>query len=81
MIAANLANFFCWSALINFGILLLWLVIFSLRRESIYKMHGKMFGVSKEQLVCANYTLFGLFKIFIFFFNLVPLLALKLMGG
>ena len=44
----------------------------------IYMTHQKWFDLSVQQFDVVNYCGMGLFKMFIFVFNLVPYLALRL---
>jgi hypothetical protein len=49
-----------------------------LAHDWIYMTHQKWFDLSVQQFDVVNYCGMGLFKMFIFVFNLVPYLALRL---
>ena len=71
-----LRNFLQWCTLLNVGILLIWFGGFVFAHESIQELHGKWFRLSHEQFDAIHYAGMALFKIGIWLFNLVPLLAL-----
>ncbi len=71
-----LRHFLQWCTLLNFGILLMWFGGFVFARESIRELHGRWFRLSDEQFDLIHYAGMALFKIGIWLFNLVPLLAL-----
>ena len=73
-----LSSFFFWSLVINVGILLLYVVVYVGWHDLIYRMHGKLFGLSRETLNAVHYSLMAAYKIVIIVFNLVPYLALRL---
>ena len=72
-------NFFYWCSVINFGMMLVSLVFVLTAKEMVYKMHGKLFNLTKECLSQEIYHFLGIYKIFFIVFNLVPFIALKLM--
>ena len=74
MIRAALA----WSTVINMALLLWWLLILMLAHDWVYRIHSKWFKLSRESFDTIHYAGIGLFKICIFFFNLVPYLALRI---
>lgn len=69
-----------WSFIINMGFMFLWFFFFMLARSWAYKIHGKLFRISEERFNTINYTLMGFYKIFVFFFNLVPYIALNIIA-
>ena len=71
---------FGWCAFINSFVLLLWLAMFAVGRDWIYKMHGRWFRISEEQFDAIHYGGMALFKVGIFLFNLAPYLALHAAG-
>ena len=72
------ALFWCW--VINFGLLLLWFLMFSLARDWIYRYHSRWFKLSAERFDSIHYTGMAMFKTAIFMFNLVPYIALHIVG-
>jgi len=75
-----LRDMLLWCTVINFGMLLLWFAMFTLAGGWIYRMHSKWFPMSREAFNAMHYAGMGLFKLAIFVFNLVPYLALLIVG-
>jgi len=73
-------NFLLWCTIINFGILLVWLFFFAFGRGWIQRLHGKWFRLSGEQFDAIHYGGMAIFKLGIILFNLVPLIALWIVG-
>jgi len=69
-----------WCTVINFGVLLAWLLLITLARDWVYDLHRRWFKLSTEALNTIHYAGMGLFKIGIWLFNLVPYLALRMVG-
>ena len=74
----ELASFFAWCTVINYSVLLIWFLIFSLGHDWLHLMHGKWFDLTAKQFDLVNYCGIGLFKLFIFVFNLAPYIALRI---
>jgi hypothetical protein len=69
-----------WSAVINLGLLLWWFLFFILAHDFVYRIHGKWFKMSLERFNTIHYAGMLFFKICIFLFNIVPYLALRIVG-
>jgi hypothetical protein len=69
-----------WCAVINVGLLLLWLLFFMLAHDLVYRTHGKWFKLSVERFDAIHYAGMAFFKICIFLFNIVPYFALCIVG-
>ncbi len=76
MLITELVSFFAWCTMINYSMLLIWFLIFSLGHDWLHLMHGKWFNLTEQQFDLVNYCGMGLFKVFIFVFNLAPYIAL-----
>lgn len=76
----TLRGFFLWCAVINYGILMLWFLVFVAARGFVYRLHGKWFRLSDEQFDAANYGGMAVYKIGVLLFNVVPLIALWIIG-
>jgi len=76
-----LTTFFMWCSAINGGILTLWAVIFFLMPDFIYRMHRKWLPISKDTYHAAIYGLVGVYKLLFIVFNLVPYIALSILGS
>ncbi len=73
-------EFFKWVTIINVGLFMVNAVLIILMTKLVCKMHGKMFGVSKENISIVLYSWLGFYKIMILVFNIVPFVALIIMG-
>jgi hypothetical protein len=73
-------SFFVWCAVINYGILLLWALLVSFWRDGMYRLWGRWYRLSAEQFDVLNIAGISLYKIGIILFNLVPAIALYLVG-
>lgn len=66
--------------LINMGLLLFWFGVIAFAHDWAYRMHSKWFKVPVETFDTIHYAGVSFFKITIFAFNLVPYLALCIVG-
>lgn len=69
-----------WSAVINLGLLLFWALWVKLGHDFIYKQHTRWVKMSVERFNEVNYQGMMFFRIFIFFFNIVPYLAIRIVS-
>ena len=69
-----------WCTVINWGLLLLWLLFFIYGRDWMHRLHGRWFKLSYETFDAIHYAGMALFKTAIIVFNLVPYLALRIVG-
>jgi hypothetical protein len=69
-----------WCAAINMVLLLFWVLWLKLAHDFVYRFHGKWFRLSEERFNAIHYAGMLLFKICIFLFNIVPYLALRIVG-
>jgi hypothetical protein len=67
-----------WCAVINYALLLLWFLVFSLAHDWLHRVHGKWFTVSVENFDAIHYAGMAFFKLCIFLFSLTPYLALRI---
>jgi len=65
---------------INYGLLLIWLLFFTRAHDGLYRITGRWFRLSVDQFDALNYIGMALFKIGIILFNLVPYVALRIIG-
>ncbi|MGA2081469.1 MAG: DUF6868 family protein [Holophaga sp.] len=72
--------FLLWSVGINYGILLLWFGVFFLAHDWLFWLHTRWFRLSAENFDTLNYAGMAVYKIGIMLFNLVPLIALTIIG-
>jgi len=69
-----------WCTVINFGILLLWFGMIVLMRDFVYRTHSKFFKITTDQFNFAHYMGLAIFKVAVIAFNLVPYIALCIIG-
>ncbi len=73
-------TFFMWCSIINGSLLVFSFLICAFMGDFAYRMHSKLFPISREAFNIAIYSFIGLFKIFVLVFNLVPFLAASIAG-
>jgi hypothetical protein len=76
----TLTSFFMWCSIINGGLLILWNVCCMFAPDLVYRLQSIWFPLPRATFDVAIYAFIGLFKIFFLVFNLVPYLALLLIG-
>ncbi len=69
-----------WCSVINMGLLLWWFFAIIVLHDWVYRWHTKWFKISVEQFDAIHYAGIAAFKIAIFFFNIVPYFALRIVG-
>jgi len=72
----NLYLFFKWNTVINLSLVMLSGILFIIFKKNIIKIHTGLFGLSEEKLTMLYISFFGMYKLFIIFFNVVPFIAL-----
>ena len=75
---AMLTKFFMWCTILNVGLLMLsFLLVASVfGSEFVYRVHSKFFPMPRDTFNASLYLLIGVYKIFVFVFNIVPWLVL-----
>jgi len=69
-----------WCAAINYGILILWWVLFMAAHDWLLNINRRLIRLSPEYFDPINICGMTLYKLGIFLFNLVPALALFIVG-
>ena len=67
-----------WCSIINIGLLLWWVLFFTLAHDWVYRFHGKWFKLSVDNFDAIHYAGMAFFKICIFLFNIAPYFALRI---
>ena len=75
-----ICEFLAWCSVINVGLLLFWLLWFTLAHDLVYRTHGKWLKLSVERFDAIQYAGMTFFKIGIFLLNIVPYFALRILG-
>jgi hypothetical protein len=76
----TLTSFFMWCTIINGGLLILWTVFCIFMPDLVYGTQSKWFPIPRETFNIVIYSFLGAFKILFLVFNLVPFLALLILG-
>ena len=69
-----------WCTVINLGLLLCWGLLFTLAHDWGHRLTRRRFRLSVEQFDVINYAGIVIFKIGTIVFNLVPYVALRIVG-
>ncbi|MES9938023.1 MAG: DUF6868 family protein [Sedimenticola sp.] len=77
----TLTSFFMWCTIINGGLLLFWSLALMTAPDLVYRTQSRWFPIPRETFNVVIYGFLGLFKVFFLVFNLVPYLALLIVGG
>ena len=76
----TLETFFGLCTLINFVILLLFLLFISLFHEWAGKLSAKLFGITKEEAKATFFRVFQQYRLAFVMLNVVPYIALTIMS-
>ena len=76
----TLTAIFMWCTIINGVMLVFWTVMCLFAFDLVYRTQKRWFPMPKETFTVAMYGFLGLFKIFFLVFNLVPYIALLIVG-
>ncbi|MCK5801251.1 MAG: hypothetical protein KAI66_00395 [Lentisphaeria bacterium] len=77
---ATVRAFFMWCTIINVGLMTLAFLICTLGGDWVYRVHSRFIPIKREAFDIAVYSFLGVFKILVFVFNLVPYIALVIVG-
>jgi hypothetical protein len=80
MTLALTRTFLLWCTAVNYGILLIWFLAFASGHEWMLRLHGRWFRLSRDQFDALHYAGMSVYKIGILLFNLVPFIALSIVG-
>ena len=67
-----------WTAAVNYGLLIVWFLVFTSAHDWLMRMHVSWFSLSKEAFDALHYGLMGAYEVIIFTFFLVPYVVLHL---
>ncbi len=77
---STLQTMLLWCTVINYIILLVWFAAYVLGHDALYRLHCRWFRLSPEQFDVMHYAGISIYKIGIMLLNLVPLIALWVIG-
>ena len=73
-------NVLLWCTVVNYGVLLVWFLVFVFAHDWIQRIHGRWFRLSRDQFDAIHYAGMSILKIGILLFNLAPFVALTILG-
>ncbi len=76
----TLTRFFMWCTILNLGFLTLTSIACIFFADFSYRMNHKYFSISREAFNVVIVSFIGLFKIVVIVFNIVPYIALLIIG-
>jgi hypothetical protein len=79
MSADTLRGMLLWSGIINYGFLILWVVLY-LFAPGLMRWVARFYRMSPETFDTIQFSGILFYKMAIFFFNLIPYVALRIVG-
>ena len=76
----TIETFFKWCTIINGGLLIYSAIGLTFAPNWIYKVQSRWYPISREAFNVIIYSFLGLYKLFFITFNVVPYIALRIMG-
>ncbi len=76
----TLTRFFMWCTIMNGALLLLGTTMFMLVPDLVYRTQNKWFRMPRETFTLIMYSFTALFKTVVIVFNVVPYVALLIVG-
>ncbi|MDF1592821.1 MAG: hypothetical protein P1P89_15000 [Desulfobacterales bacterium] len=80
MTLITIRSMLAWCSVINMGLLIWWFLIFFFAHDWVYRFHSKWYQIPRDRFDAIHYAGIAFFKILILMFNLVPYLALRIIG-
>lgn len=69
-----------WCTIINGSLLFFWIAMCIVAPDLVYRTQKKWFPIPRETYNVVMYSFLGLFKIVFLIFNVVPYIALLIVG-
>ena len=76
----TLTSFFMWCTIINVGLLIFLALIYLVAPNLIYRLQSRWIPISRETFDVVFYSFIGFFKVVVLVFNVVPWIALVIIG-
>ena len=74
-------RFLAWCLILNYGIIIIWFVVFVAAHDQLYNLHSRWFAITPNQFDLAMYASMAVYKIGIMLFNLMPYFALRIISS
>lgn len=75
-----LTSFFMWCTIINTGMLFFLALVYLLAPNLAYRLQSRFIPISRETFNVVFYAFIGFFKVVVLVFNVVPWIALLIIG-
>ena len=69
-----------WCTVINYGVLMVWVLVFMYAHDWMHRLHSQWFRLPAEQFDAIHYAGMAIYKLAILLFNLIPYIALLIVG-
>ena len=69
-----------WCSIINLGAFLLGVFLFRYAHRWMYSFREKWYNLTEEQFDSTYYLMMAFYKVCVVFFNIVPYVALRIVG-
>jgi len=76
----TLTSFFMWCTIINAGMLIFLALTYLLAPNMAYRLQSRWIPISREAFDVVFYSFIGFFKVLVLVFNVVPWIALVIIG-
>ena len=76
----TLTTFFMWCTILNVALLVLSSLFCICARDWAYRIHSKLFSISRETFNVMMYSFIALYKLLVIVFSLIPYIALLIIG-
>ena len=76
----TLTTFLMWCTIINGGLFTFWAVFVKFAPDLVYRTQTSWIPISRETFYIVMYSFLGLFKILFLMFNVIPYIALLIIG-
>lgn len=73
-----LTSVLMWCSVMNYSILILWILMLTFAKDWFYSLQAHWFPLTREELIRCNYLLYGSYKLAILVLNVIPWIALKI---
>ena len=76
----TLTTFFMWCTILNVALLLFSSLMCICAADWAYRIHSKLFSISRETFNVVIYSFIALYKLLVIVFILIPYIALLIVG-
>ena len=76
----TLIQFFMWCTIINGAMFAFSVLMYTVARDLVYRIQTALFPMPRETFTAVLYSFFGVYKLFVIFFNFTPWIALLIIS-